>query len=762
MAMADEAQLASLVLLLRLPTTSSDAPNNTSELQRTLEDDDCRLLCFIGRLINSYASAESSDGVQYTLLRLGVRIVLMRYSCYATNQIDTSSNGVFDGRIFDWECCLLKSLLDTMAVNNKKHQHTFRSVDVEMSWSTVGILIRWSRQASKQIQPNKSKVNQKIADLWVKAMDVLMRMRVKAYECPSTIRPTSEKNYRNGEDDDESIMIQTITSILDGSDDNNITAATNQDSNSTHEFNLAVVTCFRSYLESVINESRLVTQATLHGMIHWSQQKDVISRDVYGFVMQYMNACLHHALGNDNGDRQHSKASYGQNFSKFSSFFFTRDINGKSLLGEDNTFGAIKSFLFYGLIVPCNNQGATVVSTNNNMDHSTIYKHAPMNRGEIYSLLLGFWQLLGPEWLYHFEQSISNSDTDTIGGGASDNATDWWQKSDFSEKNRENNNRRLGKTWQLCTLIRLAAGEFRLSMGRWMAYVEEDSHRSSERVVVSDIALCAQIVLQAVQLMTSLADDEDEDAIGLTGGLDNVWTPDAIIHIHQSLQDALNATIQYFNENDFTQTYASKSSETTLQSEWEDIGRVCCLVMGTIASELELNQLLNNQGSEDEEKDSSSFARALCTSISFCEHIVKKMQECGNVTNHIEHYEPFACLLPCIISILHTANDDEDVTLKESAKHIVATMCKERNFVQILICYMNRLYMQFEDECGKETKQQSNIVSLARLASIVANGLIEMNESCLHSIHTLSYELSKALLQWSDCSFRFNLATTNE
>ena len=97
-------------------------------------------------------------------------------------------------------------------------------------------------------------------------------------------------------------MVQTITSILDGSADHNNTLSTEQQDSSIsrHEFDMAMVTCFRSCLELTIDESKLVvTRMTLDEMIRWSQRKDVLSLDVYRLLLQYMNACLHRALGDD-------------------------------------------------------------------------------------------------------------------------------------------------------------------------------------------------------------------------------------------------------------------------------------------------------------------------------------------------------------------------------------------------------------------------------------------------------------------------------
>ena len=107
--MNDERLLASLVLLLRLPSLTGDDFNTSidrsaqdvswtlpsDELQNALERDDGRLLCFMGRLINSYASNTSTTAsnssseldvtgdsydVKYSCLRLAVRIAFLRYA----------------------------------------------------------------------------------------------------------------------------------------------------------------------------------------------------------------------------------------------------------------------------------------------------------------------------------------------------------------------------------------------------------------------------------------------------------------------------------------------------------------------------------------------------------------------------------------------------------------------------------------------------------------------------------------------------------
>lgn len=691
--MTEEEQLATLVHLLE-----ADVP----ELKSSLERDDCQLLCFVGRLINNYSAADRQDsnGVNHVMFRLAVRIALMRYAPYANTSGKQAEE--FDERVFEWEKCLLQAFY-----NMQPH---ICSENAEMAWCIVGLLSRWSAQTkAKRI----TKIDELIGDLWIESLDHLLTHGEFIVLGENEAKLHSKTPDGLTPDSPESLMVKTITTILDGPES---TSPDNEDW--AHQFNTAVASCLSSYLENT--NSPKVTQNILLKVMHRAQQKDSTSFALYGMVLQYLRLCLQRSFGDKTLERKH--VPYQQTTDALYAYFARDEINSTTLSGV--VFTAIKSFLFYGLIVLCNEPSDS--------SDSLAADNTLINRGEIYSLFLGMWQLLGPEWLYDTSSTASDAH------GTESNTADWWHRSDFANKRDSSN--QLGQTWQLCTLVRLAAGEFRLSMGRWMACLE--SKKSNEISILPEIVSCAQLVVQAVQLMTSLMDNEDEDMIGHTDEMGAVWTPDAILHIRQSLQDALNAAIQYFNENDLSDQTFHKSSKR-LQNEREEIGRMCCLVLGTIAPELEFDQLLIRD--DNKEHDPSSFVNALCTCVMFCGNVARTSADTKDHMSQLETDEPLSYILPCIMSIVDIVSTgcmEGDARTNASAHQVLKTLCSDGNLVPIISEFLIRLHTRFENS---SEDLQPNIMSIAKLASIIGTGLVEIAEESSTKID----ELSRTLIQWS-------------
>jgi hypothetical protein len=462
-------------------------------------------------------------------------------------------------------------------------------------------------------------------------------------------------------------------------------------------------------------------------MIQWSQQKDAVSLDMYWMTLEYLNLCLHHALGDK---RRTHQLSYLHNVDRAKCYFYKEgsEVSTKYKATQTDVFNAIKTFLFYGIIVLCNDANISQVS---------------IHRGEIYSSFLGLWQLLGAEWLYELGKSTSCHH-----GASSLIGSDWWQRSDFA-KSKGGGSNRLGETWQLCTLVRLAAGEFRLSMGRWLSFAEEkDSNKSADSGLVSEMSSCAQIVIQAVQLMTSLADDQDEEIVNQTESCEGhgiIWTPDAILHIRKSLEDALNTSIQYFDEH--ANSLDKVASLPNNNTKWEDVGSTCCLVLGTIAPDLDLDQLLTC--TDKDLLDSSSFVKALCEAVLFCDSAAKYKQLVSERVQ-LEYDEALTCLLPCIMSIVSSASsdfDEEGDVEKETAQAALATLCCDGDFVNVISEFLSRLF-RFSGH-GKSNQQES-ITSVARLAIFIVTELLSNEKLKLTSTET--DRLSHASSQWETLS----------
>jgi hypothetical protein len=95
-----------------------------------------------------------------------------------------------------------------------------------------------------------------------------------------------------------------------------------------------------------------------------------------------------------------------------------------------------------------------------------------------------------------------------------------------------------GKASSLCTLVRLAVGEWKIQLG---LLVDESCTLSEERLLL--VEACAQVLVEAVNFVVEMANRMDE-----ADGDDTVSLPlsaDALVHLRQSLEEALNLAVQY-------------------------------------------------------------------------------------------------------------------------------------------------------------------------------------------------------------------------
>jgi hypothetical protein len=99
----------------------------------------------------------------------------------------------------------------------------------------------------------------------------------------------------------------------------------------------------------------------------------------------------------------------------------------------------------------------------------------------------------------------------------------------------------LGHAASLCTFVRLAIGEWKIQLGLLVAETCTSSTPSEERLLL--VQACAQVIVQAVQFVVQLADRMDQAADDETESLP--LSGDALIHLRQSLDEALNLAVQY-------------------------------------------------------------------------------------------------------------------------------------------------------------------------------------------------------------------------
>jgi hypothetical protein len=316
----------------------------------------------------------------------------------------------------------------------------------------------------------------------------------------------------------------------------------------------------------------------------------------------------------------------------------------------------MRSFIFHGLLTQTDDVGRMSMSLVVSDGKSDITS----TRGDIYSLVVKLWRHIGIDWLF-----VPVSTTTAM-----DDASDWWW---FPPQGDEIGDGRspLGPMWPLCTLVRMAAGEYRIGLGRLITAFEDVSDSaassgvwcgaSSSSCLVYEVNCCARIITEAVHLMTEIADDDADATSPLI-----TWTPDAILHIRNSLEDALNSSVQYCNALLFDcGVHSIAQPDTNIPAtDRDDVGQTCCLVMGTIAAELEVDHLLAPQSADirtasdqtrGDEANYSSFACALRGGILFCHSLGEKWHGTSRIAlgqrSH-EYDEPLTYLLPCVMSIV--------------------------------------------------------------------------------------------------------------
>jgi len=672
--MVDEQQLVSLVLLLQLPpNSSSNSPVNdgvksagtkkdtdnsaqsfntstkqlddSSTLQAALEHNNCKLLCFIGRLIHQYTITKDISKSSYAYLRLAIRILFLRYVSIDTHSILPSKDNHqhdSDTRVQEYEQYILLYIIEALIMRSK---YELVEVDIEMAWVVQSLLVKRSK--------NK---------LWTDAIDTLVLRRKEG------ISSSNENKINEPPKSDEEIMIKTIHSILDG----DTSSEDNQDMKDwILQYNISLISCLQTYLHRYTNDSDTVkadnvslwTQQTLFNLIYWSQEKDSLSIDVYKLILQYLHTCIIRACSKDNGSSNRQR-SMNQ--------FYSAGVvvpNKKEPESVEEFANAIRSFVFYGLVV----MGNTTTNTEQLSSSST--------RGEVYSLALELWQLCGVDWMI-------TPATETTKGKKL-----WW----FQEEKMKDSEHRLGSTWPLCMLVSLAAGEFRLALGRWVTIVMSEQNSAKDyKYLVSEIHYTARIVTEAVQLMTQLAEDED---------ILTTWTPDAILHIRKSLEDALNSSIQYFNTLFADFEVEQTTSATPMSDAQRDVGQTCCLVVGMIAAELEVDHLLappvidkqNSLSTKDdkEHQNMSSFGHALRGAVLFC------CLSLGTMHSKAHHDPPLTHLLPCIISLVSTGDAGQEEYkssgVEDALQFALDGLCKDNLFLNGLSQLFDRTTTQLNE-----------------------------------------------------------------
>jgi hypothetical protein len=587
-------------------------------------------------------------------------------------------------------------------------------VDVEIAWSMRGICIEassWrSSSSSSSAAANARDVEYDCRTTWTDTIDALVggrrrrqlgRRRCEGRASGGGEGTSSSRNdsSSNGALTDEVMMMQTIHSILDGRGRGGgggsvvVPSSASSSSDRDHDvdddwilqYDIAVLSCLQSHLRRAIivdvddddgkveGEGRRTrmpkwTSNTILELIRWSQQRRHrggqlrpsldLSTEVYIIVLQYLHLSL---IGFAGKTMTQLYSHYSSSPRRKGSIDGAIDDSHVACRpdddgGADDFAIALRSFIFHGLLTQTDDVGRKSMSlavSNGKSDVSSM-------RGDIYSLVVKLWRHIGIDWLFVPELTTT----------ALDDASDWWWFPSTGDKIGVGRST-LGPTWPLCTLVRMAAGEYRIGLGRLITAFEDVSDSAASSLVgcgasslsclVYEVNCCARIITEAVHLMTEIADDGAEAGSHLI-----TWTPDAILHVRNSLEDALNSSVQYCNALLFDHgVHTIPRPDTNIPAtERDQVGQTCCLVMGTIAAELEVDQLLaphsadtrtTSDRTRDDETKYSSFACALRGGILFCHSLGERRH--GTSSNALgqrshEYDEPLTYLLPCVMSIV--------------------------------------------------------------------------------------------------------------
>ena len=841
----DDQQLANLILLLRLPNASSSKATDddvydyddgtgsatataaaaaaeadaeaeadaAAALRTALEQDNCQLLRFMDRLLRHYetgnkAEAESTVEVEesdvsnanYAYLRLVVRIAFLSYvstssESSASTPIAEGSTSNNDGHeragtisktkltnysekscVWKCECRLLVSLLAALSGRPTPTPSSITGDDIlalEISCAVEGLLVKLSVSTSLIV----------INGLWNKALDILLKYRrscrkerggvVNLEQHTSSTSLVAEDNHQMT---DTQTMIQTIHSILDRSE-YGISVSSNYDYDMQYDASiLSCLTSFLAWCEDGEKQGRHMpkfTQDVLFELILWSQENQHFSWAIHVLINKYLRLCIERK---DAADDDPMSSQQGA-LTRFRNVFVLAQTSDKAspllIDGKEEEFAiAMRSFLFYGLIVLCNSDlpGESFLKTfrtNVSIDEksSTI-----LRRGEVLSLILDLWNLFGVDWMFVPQSKM---------GGADVESPFWWVRSGES---KIDDRQSIGPTWPFCMLFRLAVGEYRLGLGRYLSIVEDGGIQNLDEKdcedLVLDIMLCSRVVTETVALMTSMVDDENDGAIR------SPWSPDAILHVRTSLEDALNSSMQYLtlfpgnlNSTEYRPLAMDDVSFPMDSKDYDEIWYACCFITGSIANDLELDQLLTISSDAEsigsnhslvDDRDIPSFLLALRGGIQFCTSLAERQCLSDLHCHETLEFEPLIHLLPSTASLVsHLAFDDDDEgasNLVEVLKRTKEAVSEDGWLVFAISTFLRRLSDQWRGFWqGREvltsndsfiTRRTNTVLSIVDMCVVIVSSVVFM----VTSARKINYV---TLVKGADLSIILNLWKRN-
>jgi len=184
--------------------------------------------------------------------------------------------------------------------------------------------------------------------------------------------------------------------------------------------------------------------------------------------------------------------------------------------------------------------------------------------------------------------------------------------------------------------------------------------------------------------------------------------------------------------------------------EREEVGRTCCIVMGNIAAELEVEYLLatpsasiQTSHASNEDKIASSFSNALREGILFCHSLGERQLLNGDHDSYAlmsqrpyEYREPLTHLLPCIMSLVSnvtSSQEESELSMEEELHFALAALCKNDCLVLAISKLLHRA-SKLWNNCFEAVvplsqvddsviQQFDGVISLVKLCALIIDEL---------------------------------------
>jgi hypothetical protein len=197
----------------------------------------------------------------------------------------------------------------------------------------------------------------------------------------------------------------------------------------------------------------------------------------------------------------------------------------------------------------------------------------------------------------------------------------------------QKNNLLLGKCQNLCTIVRLASGEWKIQLEKELGSLDKndrsDQNTNSNHVLLSEY--CAKVLIQTVSNIVVPMSESNVDWM-------KNWTGDAILHLRQSLEEALQASIEYMssvNPNNNSQIVGA--AIRVLASLWTEFDIF-------EESRYPNSYECDNKDNQKDQDDCSSKLQALKVALQMSVRDVDLQEQ----------------LFPCLTAIYASAEDDTD------------------------------------------------------------------------------------------------------